>query len=103
MNDYDRARDLAVRSMGAVVDDQSRPATGDYAPLERTRFAIDILSDAGLERVKTWVTDLSRRHPLSSPLYAMHREIIEALADDLAQEMTKREAAHIKERKNGQG
>ena len=93
MNDFDRARDLADRTVAAIAENAVRTPTGDYAPLHHAALALDTTSDEGLERVWTWLDSMCRQYPLSgSPLFEPHRILIEAIRDDIGAEMARREA-----------
>lgn len=65
--------------------------------LQSTGWAIAQLSDEGLERLTTFVNDLTRRYPLTGPAWEAHRIVMESLAVDLD-----REAEARRVMKNGQ-
>jgi len=93
VNDFDRARQLADRTVLAIAEDAVRPLTGVTIALDHTGLALDRMSDDGLERVWSWLDSMCRQYPLSgSPLFEVHRMLMEAMRDDMAVEMARREA-----------
>lgn len=101
MNDFDRAKTLAERTVLAIAENAVRPLTGDAVELHHTALALDRMSDEGLERVWSWLDSLTRQYPLSgSALFETHHMLVEAIRDDMGAEMARREA---RGRTNGTG
>lgn len=88
--------DFANRTIRAIADDARRPLTSDIETVDtyNTRTAIDMMSDDGLERVYQWLDGMRRQFPLNgSPLFEVHRILIEALRDDVGVAIAKREGS----------
>lgn len=88
MKPADRWAKDALKSIG---DNAYREAEGKEPELGETAWSINRLSDEGLERLATFLIDLTRRAPLSGPAWVAHRDVLSALEADIRRELAKRE------------
>lgn len=89
-----------------MINDPARFSRATIASIEQSMYSeeppsraveliqaggtISTLSEYGLERLLTFLEDLTRRAPLTGPMWSAHREVIEALASDVARELEAR-------------
>jgi hypothetical protein len=83
---------FARTTLASIGEDQFRDdaPSDNPAHLSETEWAIDRLSDEGLERLSTFLLDLTRRAPLSGPVFSAQRIVIESLDSDVRREIDRR-------------
>lgn len=86
------SRGFVSRTLSAIAEGSIRDDAPTNPELAETRWAVGRLSDESLERLAVFVNDLTRRAPLSSPLWMAHKMVLEALASDLTREGEARDA-----------
>lgn len=81
----------AIRAIG---DAAFRDAMTDHVPgLDETTWVVRTLTDDAIDRVATFLEDLSKRAPLATgAAWDGHRVLLEAIAADLRREHVRREA-----------
>lgn len=86
-------RGFASRTLSAIAEGAIRDEVPTHEPaLAETRWAVGRLSDESVERLEVFILDLTRRAPMSSPLWTAHRMVLEGLAADLKRETEARDA-----------
>lgn len=92
-------------AIGAIAERAVRTDASPTSPtLDETSWAVGRLSDEGIERLSTFLHDLTRRAPFTSTIWDAHRLVLEALDGDLRRELEKRQAAEtatLNGRQNG--
>lgn len=88
-----RDKDFARRTLDAIGRDLYREDAAQHEPImAETSWVVGRLSEEGIERLATFLSDLTRRAPLPGLAWTAHREVLEALEGDLRREIEARHA-----------